>query len=388
MKKDSCLAEIQFFEDLLSEPKNSLVEQAINNGRIPIGYTCYVTPEPLLMVGNAFPVRMRSPNAKDTPQANYYMSLVTCSASRAILEAMIDGKYDFLRSALSGGACTHINRCGQHFGVLDNFKDRMANKDFLFYVIDTPRKISPATMDLYYKDLKEVAQKLSDTLGLDYSDASLSKAIKELNTYKRLMKRLSDFRKGEHPKITGTEFHKVITACHIAPKDMLLEPLEKLIKKIESRDPITDYRVKLMVTGTIFDNPEFTELIEQQGAMVVADRYCFGSLPGLELIPEEGDPWAAISKHYLETCECTRMMENTKQRFEQRKQYMKEFGAQGIIMQTLKFCDLWSYEGPMNIPWFKKEDIPFIKIEHDYMLSNEGQIKTRVQAFVERIESL
>lgn len=388
MQKKSCLAEIQFFENLLSDQKNSLVEQAINDGRIPIGYTCYVTPEPLMMVGKAFPVRMRAPNIKDTPQANYYMSLVTCSASRAILESMIDGKYDFLRSVLSGGACTHVNRCGQHFEVLDNFKDRISNNEFIFHVLDTPRKNSPATLELFIRDLKDVAGKLSDTLGLEFSDSALKKAIKDLNHYKSLISKVSDFRKGDNPKITGTEFHKVIVACHTAPKDMIIEPLKNLLKKLENREPITDYRTRVMITGTIFDNPEFTELIEKQGALVVADRYCFGSLPGLEQIPEDGDPWEILAKHYLDTCQCARMMDNSKKRYEQRKNYMKEFGAKGIIMQTIKFCDLWSYEGPLNLSWFSKENIPYIKIEHDYMLSNEGQIKTRIQAFVESIETL
>ena len=44
------------FYELLENPQNHLVEQAIANGRIPIGYTCAFVPEALLMADRLFPV--------------------------------------------------------------------------------------------------------------------------------------------------------------------------------------------------------------------------------------------------------------------------------------------------------------------------------------------
>ena len=383
----SSLAEIKFFEDLLDTPQNSLVQKAIAEGRIPIGYTCNITPEPLLMVENAFPVRLRAPGVKNATQATYYMNLTICSYARSVLETLLNGKYDFLRSVIGGGACTHINRCGQHIGIIDAFKQRIDNGEFIFHVLDSPRKVCEGTLELFVKDMKDAAGKLSKSLGLEYSDASLRKEIQQLNQFKSLLKRLSDFRKGAEPKITGSEFHKVMVACQVAPKDMLFEPLEALIKALEKREPVTGYRARVMITGTVFDDPAFTELIEAQGALVVADRYCFGSLSGLDQIPEEGDPWENLAKHYAETCECPRMMENFEKRYQQRLDYRKEFDVEGIIIQTLKFCDLWAYEVPMNLDRLHAEKIPVVKIEHEYQLNGEGQIKTRVQAFVESIEN-
>lgn len=52
----------------------------------------------------------------------------------------------------------------------------------------------------------------------------------------------------------------------------------------------------------------------------------------------------------------------------------------GIIYNTIKFCDLYSYE---YAELKSNVDIPVLKIETDYNDSNSGQISTRIDAFLE-----
>jgi benzoyl-CoA reductase/2-hydroxyglutaryl-CoA dehydratase subunit BcrC/BadD/HgdB len=387
MIKASALPEIQVFDELIAVPENALVRQAVKEGRIPVGYNCYIMPEPLLMVGNLFPIRMRGPGLRDTVQSNYYMSLIACSYARAILETMITGGYNFLHSIISGGACIQIIRTAQHTDYLEQFKERIDKGEFLFYVLDSPRTVKEGTMGLYLNDIKRVAQRLSETLGTVYTDDSLRAAIHEANQSRALLKRVSDFRKGPEPKITGAEYQKVVIAFYTCPKDLLRKPMEDLIAALEKREPVTGYKTRVMITGPIFDNPQYTKLIEDQDALVVCDRYCLGSIPGLEPIPEEGDPWENLANYYSDTCECTRMMGWADKRFQQQLEYIKEFSVDGVILQYMKFCDLWAYEVPVTLKSFNDMSIPAVRIEHEYNYSNEGQIKTRVQAFVEQIEN-
>ena len=381
------LPEIKVFEDLISEPENALVKQAVAAGRKPIGYNCYITPEPLMMVGGMFPVRLRAPGLRDTVQSNYYMSLIACTYARSILETIINGKYDFLRGIISGGSCVQLIRTAQHVDYISPYQEKIKNGELAYYVLDSPRKVSDGTMDLYLQDIKRAAAKLSEVLDVDYSDDALRAAIRELNEHHALLKRISDFRKGPEPKITGTEYHKVMVASMSCPKDLLKQPMEDLIAALERREPVTGYKARLMIVGPIFDNPEYTQLIEDQDTLVVCDRYCHGSIPGLEPIPEEGDPWVNLADYYADTCECTRMMGWIDRRHAKNLEYIKEFDVDGVIMHYIKFCDLWSYEEPMAVKMFHEEGIPAVKIEHEYSFSNEGQIKTRVQAFVEQMEN-
>ncbi|AIS52675.1 activator of lactoyl-CoA dehydratase LcdC [Thermoanaerobacter kivui] len=52
----------------------------------------------------------------------------------------------------------------------------------------------------------------------------------------------------------------------------------------------------------------------------------------------------------------------------------------GIIYNTIKFCDFYSYE---YAELKSKADLPLLKIETDYNDSNSGQILTRIDAFLE-----
>ncbi|MFA9375451.1 MAG: acyl-CoA dehydratase activase [Lachnotalea sp.] len=68
-----------------------------------------------------------------------------------------------------------------------------------------------------------------------------------------------------------------------------------------------------------------------------------------------------------------------------RKEYVEKYRNQinGIIYHTVKFCDNYSYE----YAYFKDVmQLPILKIETDYTRQCAGQIKTRVEAFVESLE--
>jgi len=380
MKK---LKEMEFFEGLLDSPRNPLVDEALSQGRTAVGCNCYLVPEPLLSMGGAFPVRLRAPGAGSTELATHYLSPFICSYARSILENALDGAYDFLGGLVFASSCTHITRCGQHFDQLDIHAGR---EGFFTHFLDTPRKLYEPGFAFMAKDLRRAAQKMAQSCGMDAGDEALSEAIRRHNAFNALLRRLSDLRKEEHPRITGTEFHTVMVASKTAPKDMLLGPLKKLVAAVEKREGIKDFRARVMVVGSIFDNPRFTELIEEQGGLVVADRYCFGSLPGLEEIGEEGDPYESLARHYLTTCECPRMMEKLKDREGSLKRWAGEFRADGIIFETMKFCDLWGYEAVSGVPKLRDSGMPVVRIEREYAFVGEGQLRTRVQAFIELIE--
>jgi len=381
MKK---LNEMELFETLLDNPDNELVGKAINQGRVAIGYNCYLVPEPLLSMGKAFPVRLRAPSAGSTDLATHYMSPFICSYARSMLEAALDGTFDFLGGLVFAASCTHITRGCQHF---EQLRINAAKEGFFTYTLDTPRKLYEPGFHFLASGLRKAAQEMSKHHGIDISDASLTKAIREYNAFNLLLRRLSDLRKADKPKISGTEFHTVMVAVRTAPRDMLIDPLKKLIAAAEKRNGIKDYRARIMVMGSIFDNPRFTELIEEQGGLVVADRYCFGSLPGLEEIREGGDPYENLARHYLSTCDCPRMMERLNDREQSLRKWAKEFKADGIIFETMKFCDLWGYEALSKVSKLRDSDMPVVRIEREYAFTGEGQLRTRAQAFIELIES-
>ena len=56
------LKHLIFFENLLQDAQNELVTQAVNDGKIALGYNCYYIPEVLLNLPGCFSSRLRAPN--------------------------------------------------------------------------------------------------------------------------------------------------------------------------------------------------------------------------------------------------------------------------------------------------------------------------------------
>lgn len=377
------LDELNFFEAIIETPKNELIEKAVADGRVPIGYNCYPVPRPLLSVGKAFPVRMRAPQIQNTELADFYMSSVICSYARSLLETGLTDGYEFLDAMIFSSSCQHIIKCCHN---MEKKQVNVNKEKFFIHMLDAPQKVSDIYIDLYADNLKKAAAKISENLGIDINDDTLRQAIKEQNEFNKHLQEISDLRMTKSPKITGSEFQKIMIATQVAPRDMMLNELIKLKEALKNREGENNYRARLMVVGSILDNPKYIEAIEDQGAVVVVDRYCFGSQPGLEMIPEEGDPYDNLARHYLETCECPHTVGRWKTRVDKTIERIKQFNVDGVIIENLKFCDWWGYEILTLEKALKEEGIPVVRIEREYSFGAEGQFKTRVQAFVESIE--
>ena len=182
-------------------------------------------------------------------------------------------------------------------------------------------------------------------------------------------------------------------ASYCCPKESLLPILEETLEELENRqpDPHPSYRARVVLAGSEIDDPELIRLIEETGALVVADRFCLGSFPGREEIAlrENEDILTGICRHYMEGGQCPRFMNTDKIR--ERHTYMdqlaRHFHADGIIYQQIKFCDYWGYERAYASQVMRDEfAYPVLSIDRPYAVGNAGQLRTRVQAFVESIE--
>lgn len=384
------LKHLIFFEDLLQEANNELVKQAKGEGKRALGYTCYFMPEVLLDLPGCFGVRLRAPRCTSPDIATYYMSGRTCHYGRSLLERALEGGYNFLDAQMATETCTVTCRFQEHLQMMDLIQ----NPDFFCEFSDVPFKKTENSFEHYREQLRaHVLKPLSERFGIDTSDEALMKTIEEHNEVCRLINEIGDYRKLDNPTITGYEFHVIQLVTLVCPKYLILPYLRETAEELRGREPDAKpwFRCKVMLSGSENDDPGFTQLIEGCGAMVVADRYCYGSMPGREeIVVEEGqEPLDAIARHYIKTGMCPRFMgqDDMRGRKKQLADIAKEYHADGIIVESNKFCEYWSYERTINTIVLKRDfGIPVCSIEKEYINSASGQLRTRFQAFIESIE--
>lgn len=386
------LKHLYYFEHLLDDANNELVRKAQSEGRKCIGSVCYQVPEPLINLGNVFGVRMRAPKTGSLEMGTYYMTSFLCEFSRALLERALEGGYQFLDCILAPDGCTMINRCVENMELL-KINDK---PDFFYKYLEVPMKSDDNGLNLYIRQCKEkVLDPLHEKFGVDISDAALRKSVEEHNRLCRVITEIGNYRKEENPRITGYEFHIICMCTYVAPHDMIIDKLEETLEELKTRVPDANYkkkyRARVAVVGSEIDDVDMIKLIEESGALVVADRYCFGSLPGREeiILNDKEDVLTQICRHYMYACMCPRHMNMDKWRA--RKEYVntlaKDYKADGIIYEQMKFCDPWAYERMTGTYVMREEyGYPVLSIDRPYAVGSSGQIKTRVQAFVESIE--
>lgn len=217
------------------------------------------------------------------------------------------------------------------------------------------------------------------------NDARLKEAIKLHNETRRLQRKLYELRKREDPPITGAETLAVMVAGTAMPKKRYNQLLKELLDEISQTKGNTNYRARLMITGGILDNPEYINVIEDAGGLVVTDSLCFGSRTMWKDVDErESDPIASLARYYVaERPSCPRMFGEQPKRFKFVRDMIREFKVDGVIGERLIFCDQWLVEHFMQGKDFKEAGVPFLELDREYVLSGMGQLRTRVQAFLE-----
>jgi benzoyl-CoA reductase/2-hydroxyglutaryl-CoA dehydratase subunit BcrC/BadD/HgdB len=384
------LKHLIYFEKLLENADNELIEKKKAEGGICLGYTCFHIPEVILNVDRCFSTRLRAPNTGSIDIATYYMSNYTCEYARALLERAIEGGYRFLNALIGVDACSMMNRSMEHFEILQVNE----NPDFFVTHTDMPFKITDYTVEGYRRQMRvRVLDRLTEVFGVDTSDEALRKAVEEHNEVCRIITEIGKLRKRKNPVVTGYEFHVLNLVTYVCPKSEILPYLRETLEEIKARRPDrkNPFRARVAIVGSEIDDPSLTKLIEGCGALVVSDRYCFGSTPGREVIElnDKEDVLTQICRHYMEVSECARYISDEKvmQRRETSDRLAKEYGAEGIIYEQMKYCDYWGFERALVSHIMHDEyGWPVLSIDRLYNNGNSGQLRTRCQAFVESLE--
>jgi len=306
------------------------------------------------------------------------MSARICTFVRHTISLALRGELDFLDGVVLAQNCDHIRRAG------DLFRKKVRPSFYGF--LSVPRIPKERVYGWYLQELKRLKNEIELHFSLQITDRRMDEAIELHNATRQKIQDLYDLRKRDKPPLTGEEALTVTVAAHVMPKERFNSLMGELLADLESASVSDDYRARVIVVGGVMDDPGYLRGIEAQGALSVAEIVCFGQRSfGKVIASGGGEPLDRIARHCFFNTPCARMVECFDEQVAELRNSMKEYRADGVIFQRMKFCDPWAGDGH-NLYWRLKEaGIPFLSLEREYQVQATGQVRTRVQAFLEQM---
>jgi benzoyl-CoA reductase/2-hydroxyglutaryl-CoA dehydratase subunit BcrC/BadD/HgdB len=98
------------------------------------------------------------------------------------------------------------------------------------------------------------------------------------------------------------------------------------------------------------------------------------------------EPYLALARGYLNRPGCSRMA-GLEERLAETMKLAKDYAVDGAVYTSVKFCDQHLSDAPYFAEKLKEAGIPMLFLENDYTWSTIGQLKTRVEAFIEMLDA-
>ncbi len=358
---------------------NPELKKRVGQGDRVVGYFCSAMPEEIITAAGLVPLRIRGTGSTETDLADVYLSSLNCTFARHCLNLGLDGKYDFLSGLVMFNSCDALRRTYDHW-------IRRINTPFV-KLLHLPKKAEAPQVTFFREELAQLIKEMEKHFNVKVTEGRLREAIRLHNETRRLLRRLYELRKTDTPPITGAETLAVTVAGTAIPKNRFNELLTELLDEISSETCVKNYKARLMIMGSELDDPRYLEIIEDQGGLVVADSLCFGSrMFWYDIDEAAGDPLTALARYYVaERPSCPRMVTAYESRSEYVLDMVRDFNVDGVILERITFCDPWGFEGYLFHNDLKRHEIPYLMVEREYNQKGMGQLKTRVQAFLETL---
>ena len=370
---------LDIFHDVAKSLDNPYIQAWKEQGGEVVGYYYEGVPEELLTAAGIMPFRLRATTATGTDLADAYVAAINCVYIRYNLDLAIRGAYKFLDGVVGYNACDHIRR------AYDNWS-RLIDKDGRwFHFVTVPQKQGPEQTDWYALHLGRLKAAIEQGFNVTITDEKLRQAIVLQNELRALQRRLYELRCRPAPKLTGADAMTAIVAGFSMPKAEYKELLKKYIAELEQSEDVAAEK-RLMLLGGELDDPYLLQTIEGQGACFVTDMLWDGNRSFIRDVPIEGDPVYNLADYCLNIRpQDARTAGTSLERFAEIKKIGERCNVDGYVHVKMPMCDMFAFDQDDFDAYCKKNGMPLLKLDVEYLMDNAGQIKTRTQAFIEKL---
>jgi benzoyl-CoA reductase subunit C len=366
-------------EEFVNTAQTKLNELKKHGGKV-IGYFCSLTPVEIIDAANLIPFRIAGDTTEQISEADTHLEAIMCPYVRSCFDLALKGKYDFLDGVVVPHSCDSIERIYNIW----RYKLKPAYSHF----ITVPHVIFDSSYDFFAEELRVFKESLEEYTENSMTNEMLRIAILKRNEQRQLLRELYQLRKFRPPIISGTEVMPILWTGTRTPVREFTEALRKIIDDVKVKGHANrEDNTRLMLVGSEVDDINIIKVIEESGADIVMDDTCVGSRNFWHDVATDMPPLKALAKHYLGDIYCPRTYRggSAEERYRYLVDYASEFSCQGVILDIIQYCDTYELDVPSIRDYLEKNGLKVLVIDDAYSASYVGQLKTRVQAFIELI---
>lgn len=380
-----------YFDFVMSEVHGLRIKELLDEkkaGRKIIGAYCVFVPEEIVLAANATLIGLCSGADFALEEVEKYLPRNTCALIKSAFGFKLGKVCPYLESAdmvVGENTCDGKKKAYETLGcMVDNL-----------YVMDIPQVKSEQGKILLRLEYERFKNSVEELTGVKITEESLSEAIKTVNAKRAAIHRLSSLRKADPAPISGLDallanqvFFYDNPGRFTDSVNKICDELEKRIEEKKGVFPEKTPRILVSGCPQAVPNWKLPFIIETSGAVIVGEESCVGERGVRNLTDESGetveDMMEAITDRYFKI-DCAIFTPN-QDRCDHVKEMFKEYRADGVIHYGLQFCQPYLMESLPLEKVLEDDEIPTLRIETDYNMEDAGQLKTRIEAFIEQLK--
>lgn len=362
--------------------------EAKKQGRKVVGTFCLYVPDEIVIAANGIVTGLCGGSQFWVPSGEEVLPKNTCSLIKASVGARLSRTCPFFRLADLYVGETTCDGKKKAYEILA--------EDVPMYIIDVPQMKRPQDIAHYKDEIRLFARKIEEITGNKITPEKLHEAIVICNNRRKAMARVYEARKSTVAPISGRDailmtqiaFFDDPVRCAEQCNKLADELEDRIAKGISSAKP-SDKRILLTGTPVAVPNWKMHQIVETSGGIIVCEEMCTGSRYFEHLVDEnartEDEMLEALAQRYMKNnCAC---FTPNGGRIDDILRYCEEYKVDGVIDCNLQFCNLYDTEKRSVSRALKEAGIPCLSIETDYTDNDAEQLRTRVGAFIEMLDS-
>jgi benzoyl-CoA reductase/2-hydroxyglutaryl-CoA dehydratase subunit BcrC/BadD/HgdB len=379
MSEESSLSKVlKEFETITSATYRE-VSSFLPKDRVPIGFFCPHVPEELIHAAGALPFRVMGTPIKMS-HVRAHLPPNCCHLVKSSLESLLQGELDFLKGIVFSHTCDTMQGLTEIWALQRRIP--------LQFNLMIPSHFDSGLSRPYLKaELERFKNFLDSSVG-KITPQNLNASIRLFNRIRQNLQEIYGRRPKSHTQISGGDFARIIRAGYLMDRRRYLDLLDELLTGLPAKAEESGNRVPVYLAGNMTHSDSYFSLIEEAGAIVVQDDLCSGMRFLSLMVPEDIDPIDGLTNRYFTSFLCPTQYSGAHAHIETLLREVEKSGAQGVIFLLYKYCESHFFDYPDLKQALESKGIPTLLLEVEDPSYSVGQLKIRVQAFVEMLSPL